>query len=159
MSVSETGSATIVSTRGDCSGWKGAISAVGALAFVLIACSGPTDPPSPPAGGQTLELDYDLFLGSVLPVLTEHGCNAAGDCHGGGIRGSFELSPAAVDPRFDFDQATLQVLPSQREASPLLTEPLALAAGGTPHSFKPFATREDPGFVAIRSWIDAGDLR
>lgn len=148
------------SALGPSAGWKRSISAVGALALVLVSCSGPTDPPPPPAGGQRLELDYQVFASTVLPVLNERGCNAAGDCHGGGIRGSFELSPAeAIDPIFDFDQASLQVLPLEREASPLLTKPLALEAGGSPHSFKPFATRDDSGFVAIRSWIEAGDLR
>jgi hypothetical protein len=152
-------------------GWKCSISGVGALAFFLlrsagalalfaVGCSGPTDPPPPPTGGPILQLDYEMFAAEVIPVLRGNGCNAAGDCHGGGIRGTFELSAIeAVDPMFDFEQASLQVLPVDRAASPLLTKPLAEDAGGVPHSFKPFATRDDAGFVAIRRWIDAGELR
>jgi len=145
-------------------GWTRSISAVGALAFpsllLAVGCAGPTDPPEPPSGGPTLQLDYETFAAEVIPILHENGCNAAGDCHGGGIRGTFELSPLeAADPRFDFEQASLQVLPVDREVSPLLTKPLALDAGGTPHSFKPFATRDDPGFVTIRRWIEAGEIR
>jgi hypothetical protein len=133
----------------------------GGLALFAVACSdGPTDPPPPPTGGTTLQLDYEMFAAEVIPVLRENGCNAGGDCHGGGIRGTFELSPIeAIDPRFDFDQASLQVLPVDRDASPLLTKPLAVNAGGAPHSYKPFATRADPGFTAIQRWIDAGELR
>lgn len=151
-------------------GWNCSISGVGALAlsslagalvFFAAGCSdGPTDSLPPPSGGPTLQLDYEMFAAEVIPVLHENGCNAGGDCHGGGIRGTFELSPIeAVDPRFDFEQASLQVLPVDRDASPLLTKPLAVDAGGAPHSFKPFATREDPGFTSIQRWIEAGELR
>ena len=98
-----------------------------------------------------------MFEQTVSPVLESRGCSATGDCHGGGIRGSFQLSPpTAKNIRFDFDQAILQVSASTRDSSPILTEPLALAAGGTPHSFKPFATAADTDYQAIRSWIMAG---
>jgi hypothetical protein len=99
-------------------------------------------------------LSYEEFERTVEPVLVRLGCDAGGDCHGGGIRGSFELSPAgAKDPRFDFAQASLQVSASSPDQSPLLTEPLALPAGGTPHGVKPFASTSDPDYQAIRQWI------
>ena len=125
-----------------------------ALPGVLHGCSSPTAPPPPPGGGQTLRLSFEEFEQNVEPVLARQGCDAAGDCHGGGIRGSYELSPAgAKDVRFDFDQTVLQVSATLRDSSPILTEPLALAAGGTPHGVKPFATTSDPDYQAMRQWI------
>ena len=41
-------------------------------------------------------------------------------------------------------------------ASPLLTEPLAIAAGGTPHGVKPFADTSDPDYQTMLQWIEAG---
>jgi hypothetical protein len=127
------------------------------LPGVVHGCSSPTAPPTPPGGGSQLVLSYDDFVQNVEPVLVRHGCDAEGDCHGGGIRGTFELSPAgAKSPQFDFDQATLQVSAQVRESSPLLTEPLAIAAGGTPHPFQPFASTDDADYRAILDWILAG---
>ena len=125
-----------------------------ALPAVNYGCSSPTEPPPPPSGGSQLELSYDQFVAEVEPVLVRNGCDMTGDCHGGGIRGTFELSPpGAKDPQFDFDQVSLQTSASTPETSPVLTEPLALAAGGTPHSFKPFSATSDTDYVAIRTWI------
>ena len=130
---------------------------LGALPGVVSGCSSPTAPKAPPGGGQTLTLDFNQFVQTVDPVLVRHGCDATGDCHGGGIRGTLQLSPpGAKDARFDFDQVALQVLGSSPAASPILTEPLAIAAGGTPHSFKPFASTSDPDYQAILTWIMAG---
>ena len=53
-------------------------------------------------------------------------------------------------------QISLQVSAAEAAASPVLTEPLALAAGGTPHAFKPFATTSDSDYQAILGWIEAG---
>ena len=126
----------------------------------LIGCTRPVAPIRPPSGGSTLALDYDEFALTVEPVLTQNGCDAGGDCHGGGIRGTLELSPAgAKNVRFDFDQAVLQVSPTVRDSSRLLTKPLALAAGGVPHGAKVFATVGDPGYQAIRLWIQHGVTR
>ena len=128
-----------------------------ALPGAVHGCSSPTAPPPPPGGGTRLILSYDHFAQNVSPVLIQHGCDAVGDCHGGGIRGSLQLSPpGAKDTRFDFDQVVLQVSASNPDASPILTEPLAIAAGGTPHGFKPFATTSDSGYQAIRGWIQEG---
>ena len=128
-----------------------------ALPGVVLGCSSPTAPPAPPGGGHTLLLDYTTFEQSVEPILVRQGCDATGDCHGGGIRGTLQLSPpGAKDVRFDFDQAVLQVSTSARSSSPILTKPLAIAAGGTPHSFKPFASTADADYQAILQWIMAG---
>jgi hypothetical protein len=125
-----------------------------ALPGVVHGCSSPTEPPPPPGGGQTLTLSYEQFAQSVEPVLVQHGCDAGGDCHGGGIRGSLELSPPdAKDVRFDFDQVVLQVSAANPGHSPILTEPLADAAGGTPHGVKAFPDTSDAGYQAIRGWI------
>lgn len=127
------------------------------LPGVVQGCSSPTAPVDPPGGGQTLVLDFAQFEQSVEPVLMAQGCDATGDCHGGGIRGSLQLSPpGAKDARFDFDQVVLQVSASNRTSSPILTEPLALSAGGTPHSFKPFASTSDADYQAILAWIMDG---
>lgn len=123
---------------------------------VVQGCSSPTAPPAPPGGGQTLALSYTGFEQNVEPVLQRLGCDAVGDCHGGGIRGTLALSPPdAKDVRFDFDQVSLQVSAASPGISPILTEPLAMSEGGTPHSEKPFATTSDPDYLAIRAWIMA----
>lgn len=128
-----------------------------ALPGALQGCSSPTAPPPPPGGGTSLTLSFEQFEADVAPVLSAHGCDAEGDCHGGGIRGSLQLSPASdKDVAYDFEQVSLQVWPAARESSPILTEPLALLAGGTPHPFKAFADTSDAGYQAIRGWILAG---
>ena len=131
-----------------------------ALPASLLGCVSPTAPPPPPGGGQALVLSESEFSAQVEPVLVRKGCDATGDCHGGGIRGTFELSPpGAKDAHFDFAQASLQVTATDRDASPLLTNPLDLAAGGSPHPFKPFTSTADTDYVAIRQWIQDGVLR
>ena len=131
-----------------------------AISLGIPACSTPTAPPPPPGGGQTLVLSFSEFQQSVKPVLVRQGCDATGDCHGGGIRGTFELSPPnAKDEQFDFDQTVLQVYATQRAQSPILTAPLAAHLGGTPHPFKPFASTSDADYQAILNWIMAGSLQ
>lgn len=131
--------------------------ALAALPVVHYGCSAPTAPPPPPGGGQAPQLSFAQFEAGVAPVLSARGCDAVADCHGGGIRGTFELSPpGAKNAQFDFQQASLQVSATDPDASPLLTEPLAEAAGGTPHSVEPFASTADSGYVAIRAWIMDG---
>lgn len=128
-----------------------------ALPVALHGCSAPTEPPAPPSGGSTLVLSFAQFQSSVEPVLVQHGCDAGGDCHGGGIRGTLRLSPSgAKDAQFDFDQVSLQTTVSPRESSPILTEPLALSAGGTPHAVKPFAATDDPDYQLILQWVLSG---
>jgi hypothetical protein len=120
----------------------------------------PTRPVAVPSGGQVLELSFGQFVSTVSPVLERQGCDAGGDCHGGGIRGTFQLSPTtAKDLVFDFNQVVLQTYPTERDSSPILTRPLAIAAGGTPHPIKPFATTSDTDYVAIHTWIMAGVLK
>jgi hypothetical protein len=128
-----------------------------AAPVLVQGCSRPTAPVTPPGGGQTLTLSYPEFQQNVEPVLIRHGCDATGDCHGGGIRGTFQLSPpGAKDAAFDYDQSSLQAWAVNRDQSPLLLQPLAIDAGGTPHPFKPFASTSDTDFVAIRQWIQDG---
>jgi hypothetical protein len=123
-------------------------------------CVSPTVPIGPPGGGQHLALSFATFTSTVSPILERQGCDAGGDCHGGGIRGTLQLSPrGAKDLAFDFDQVSMQVYPTSRDLSPILTRPLALAAGGTPHPFKPFASAADSDYIAIRAWIQAGVLQ
>jgi hypothetical protein len=127
------------------------------LPGVVHGCSSPTAPPDPPGGGTQIVLSYDEFVQTVSPVLEQNGCSATGDCHGGGIRGTLELSPPnAKNLQFDFEQASLQVSATDRDASPILTEPLAISAGGTPHGVKPFAATTDSGYISIRQWIQDG---
>lgn len=128
--------------------------------LVALGCVSPTAPPAAPSGGHPFTPSYDAFVAGVEPVLQRHGCDAGGDCHGGGPRGALELSPAgAKDMRFDFEQVSLQVNPAEPDSSPILTKPLALAAGGEPHGVKPFASTADSGYAAIRAWILAGVQR
>jgi hypothetical protein len=130
------------------------------LAVLFSGCASPVDPPLPPSGGQEYLLDFQDFQQTVAPLLSRHGCDAEGDCHGGGIRGTFALSPVAEkDPAFDFEQAALQVDGTNPTASPLLTKPLALEAGGVPHSFKAFDSTGDEDYLLLRQWIEAGEYR
>jgi len=116
--------------------------------------------PDAPSGGTEIVLDYARFVDEVDPVLRASGCDAGGDCHGGGIRGTFELSPQHdKDPSFDFAQVRDQVWAWDPAESPILTEPLAEAAGGTSHQVEPFDSPDDPGYLAIRSWILDGEIQ
>jgi hypothetical protein len=128
--------------------------------LAALGCVSPTSPPAPPSGGIAFTPSYAQFQSVVEPVLQRHGCDAGGDCHGGGPRGALELSPAgAKNAQFDFEQVSLQVNPADPDSSRILTKPLALAAGGVPHAVKPFASTSDSDYVAIRGWILAGVSR
>jgi hypothetical protein len=105
-------------------------------------------------------LSYAEFQATIEPILVRHGCDAVagGDCHGGGIQGTFALSPqGAKNVQFDFDQASLQVSMNP-PASRLLTKPLAVAAGGTLHAGgnDHFPSTSDPDYQTILSWIANG---
>lgn len=130
------------------------------LGLGAASCRGPAEPPAPPGGGREFTLDFALFTESVAPVLTHQGCDRDGDCHGGGIRGTFALSPVETkNVVFDFEQASMQVDPYDPTESPLLKKPLAEAAGGVPHSYQPFASTDDPGYQALLGWIERGEFR
>lgn len=129
----------------------------GLIVLPACGCQSPASPPAPPGGGRRYILPYDVFARDVEPVLRRQGCGADGDCHGGGIRGTFELSPdAAPDPRFDFTQAALQVNGAHPDDSPLLRKPLAEAAGGAPHAFKVFTSTEAADYALLRAWVVSG---
>ena len=139
-----------------------ALALLGVLALVsgVQGCRSPSELPTAPGGGHVLVLSYSMFLSQVEPVLVRQGCDATGDCHGGGIRGALQLSPpTAKNPQYDFNQVILEVYPTDRDHSLILTKPLALSAGGVPHSYKPFASVADTDYLAIRGWIDAGVLQ
>jgi hypothetical protein len=128
-----------------------------ALPGALLGCAGPTSPPAPPGGGTPLHLDYAAFASAVEPILVAHGCDAGGDCHGGGIRGTLQLSPeTAKDTLFDFHQVALQVTSNFPDQSPILTRPLADSEGGTAHSVKVFADTNDTEWRTLRAWVRAG---
>lgn len=131
--------------------------AVAALATLAWAgCSEPT-PVEPPTGGTRYVYSYEGFVQDVAPVLIHNGCDAGGDCHGGGLRGTLELSPrGSKDHRFDFAQVVQQVRGDRPVSSPLLTKPLSRSEGGDPHAVEPFPSRDDPGYTAILRWIEAG---
>ena len=119
----------------------------------ICGCASPTETP-PPSGGSRFVLSFEGYRDRVAPVLARHGCDAGGDCHGGGIRGTLELSPSgAKDDRFDFEQVALQVKGEDPGRSPLLTKPLA---GEEPHAVEPFTTPEDPDYRTILAWIEEG---
>lgn len=133
--------------------------------LVLAAVAGcrPAAPvaPAPPTGGVEYVYDAARFAADVAPVLGARGCDTVA-CHGGGIRGTFALSPVGdKDLDFDFAQAVLQVDGDDPAASPLLRKPLAVGAGGVPHAGDAdgglFATTADSGYQAILAWVAAGE--
>lgn len=136
--------------------------------IVLALCAAGCDEasitePEIPGGGQELVLDYPQFEAEVAQIFTARGCDNLA-CHGGGIRGTFQLSPVSdKDTSFDFDQASLQVDPLTRDASALLLKPLAQTSGGAPHAGESptstFASTDDPDYQTLRAWILAGELR
>jgi hypothetical protein len=130
--------------------------ALGAAAVLSHGCTS-ASVPTAPGGGKTLHLSYAVFASTVEPILTRQGCDAGGDCHGGGIRGTLQLSPAgAKDTLADFAAIGFETNAYFPDSSLVLRKPLALSAGGLPHSAKPFATTGDPDYQAIRQWIFAG---
>ena len=133
--------------------------AVGCL--TLVGCGDDaTTRPDPPSGGREVVLDFDRYVDEVAPVLARNGCSAVGDCHGAGLRGTFEMSPAGdEDFLFDFDQVSAQVDPYDLLASPLLSKPLAEAAGGSPHSHEPFDDESDADYGVLRQWVLDGEIR
>jgi hypothetical protein len=106
-------------------------------------------------------LSFAEFDSLVEPVLQAKGCDsvAGGDCHGGGIQGTFRLSPpGAKSSQYDFNQASLQVSVTSRPSSRILTKPLAIAAGGVPHNGGNtyFPSTADSSYQAILKWINDG---
>lgn len=131
-----------------------------ALALGAGGCR-PASPsaPNPPGGGATWVFDRARFDAEVAPVLGARGCDAV-ECHGGGIRGTFALSPAGdKDLGFDFAQARLQADPADAASSALLRKPLAVTAGGSAHAGDAeggiFATTADSDYQVILAWIAA----
>ena len=139
-----------------------ALTAAGLAGFALAqGCDRPsTTSPEPPGGGKTYVLDFAVFESQVDPVLTAHGCDDL-NCHGGGIRGTFELSPFDdKDVSFDFAQSRLQVNGADPAASSLLMKPLAEAVGGAAHGGgEAFASTDDTDYLALLAWIEAGEYR
>jgi len=132
-------------------------------ALVEGCISSPSEDPPAPSGGQAFVLDFDVFATEIDSILTANGCDNL-TCHGGGIRGTFELSPVnAKDIAMDFAQASLQVNGTDPASSTLLMKPLAEAAGGAAHAADPaqfgFTATSDPGYQAILAWIEAGEYR
>ncbi|MCP4573452.1 MAG: hypothetical protein GY838_13935 [bacterium] len=108
-------------------------------------------------------LDEASFAANVAPVFTTKGCDNL-SCHGGGLRGSFELSPFDdKDIAFDFEQVERQINPRNPAGSSILTKPLAPAGGGAAHTAPSdvygFMTTADPDYQAILAWIQAGEWR
>jgi hypothetical protein len=133
----------------------------GCCAFMAAASgciSSPSDDPPPPSGGHQYVFDYDMFATEIDSILTDKGCDTVA-CHGGGIRGTYELSPNTdKDIDLDFAQSILQADGNDPPQSSLLIKPLAQSAGGAAHAGgESFADTGDPGYAAILAWIEAGE--
>lgn len=137
---------------------------LGCGALIAAAASGcvtsPSQDPQPPSGGQNYVLDYGVFAAQIDSILTDHGCDNTA-CHGGGIRGTYELSPnTAKDIDLDYAQSSLQVNGGDPVVSPLLIKPLTVSAGGLTHAGgDAFTATSDPGYQAILAWIQAGEYQ
>jgi len=138
--------------------------AVTCAVLALAGCesASPVDTAAPDVG-QEFVVDQAVFTDMVLPVLSSEGCDNLA-CHGGGLRGSFQLSPFDdKDPDFDFRQVSRQLNPLVPEASSILVKPLDPAAGGAVHTAPAaqsgFLTTSDPGYQTILAWIQSGELQ
>ena len=138
--------------------------ALAVLALLLAGCDA-ADPgtPAAPTGGRRYVLDAATYTTDVGPRLSARGCDSIA-CHGGGLRGTFELSPADdKDPDFDFLQVARQVDPATPALSNILQKPLAPAAGGAVHAADPavsgFLSTADPDYQLILAWIEAGEYQ
>lgn len=144
--------------------YRGPASLFALICLVFVGCQEASSTnPVIPGGGQELALDYTQFEAEVADIFTRRGCDSS-SCHGGGIRGTFQLSPASdKNTDFDFTQASLQVDAMQREASALLLKPLAVQAGGTAHAGEgptsTFDSDSDTDYQKILAWILAGELQ
>jgi len=135
--------------------------ALAAIGCITAGCDRPSpNDPDPPTGGQKYVMNYSYFATTVNPILSAHGCDNL-NCHGGGIRGTFELSPANdKDPAFDYQQASLQVFPPDPVESPLVMKPLAAECGGDTHGGGAFFfSLDDPDYLAILNWIENGEYQ
>ena len=135
------------------------------LAAVVLGGCNSASPSAPtiPSGGRVYVLDAEAYGTVIAPVLTDKGCDNL-DCHGGGLRGTFQLSPAGdKDLAYDFAQTILQVTPADPAASPLLMKPLDPDAGGDVHTADSehfgFMSTADPDYQAVLDWIEAGEYR
>jgi hypothetical protein len=138
----------------------------GCMAWGMAACSDAAGP---------LELaqpDAERFAADVYPVLLRD-C-AMSECHGSSQRffrvvgpGRVRLSKATqpLEPATDaeimasYDRARSMLVPAPHaDQSLLLRKPLELAAGGASHMGRDafgrnvYATKDDPGYVAITQW-------
>jgi hypothetical protein len=138
-----------------------AASAAGIALAIGHGCDRPsTTAPEPPGGGQAFVLNYQVFASQIDTILTARGCDDL-SCHGGGIRGTFALSPAGDnDIAFDYSQSGMQVNGADPAASPLLMKPLAPGAGGSEHGGgTAFTSSDDPDYQTLLAWIQTGEYR
>jgi hypothetical protein len=157
--------AEVFALPGNARDGAGSMRLFGAVATMCVALGGgcqkaSTTDPDPPSGGGNYVLDYNVFAAQIDPLLTTLGCDDV-NCHGGGIRGTFELSPDNdKDVAFDYEQASLQVVAANPPASPLILKPLDEACGGVGHGGGAFFhSLDDPDYLAILAWIEAGEYQ
>jgi len=143
--------------------------AIGGL--LLGGCPGPDNPYGPYP-----EPDYDEFVGAIQPIL-EASCSNLG-CHGDPDRrltlystAYLRAEPAVPGTALDADRLSLAELgwnydsvrarlidEEVADEARLLLKCLDPAEGGIEHADGEvvFATPEEPGYVALRDWIETG---
>lgn len=96
---------------------------------------------------------YDRFVSEVMPVLRAQ-CAGAG-CHGAPLADLYyACGDDEAERRWNYYIST-RYLSLPLEGSELVRRPLAQSQGGGFHAGGAiFATRQDPGYVALRAWAD-----
>jgi hypothetical protein len=133
-------------------------------------------------GGETPELmlaqpDFASFESEVYPVLLRdcafHACHGSSErffqVYGPGrarlVPMRSPLEPAAMDEiMYTYNRALSMIDARDPASSMLLRKPLSLAEGGSGHQGVDawqrdvYVTRQEPGFLALQSWVLGLDL-
>jgi hypothetical protein len=130
----------------------------------LLLAQQPSSPPPAAPSGMPPSLDFEVFRTRVEPILTSprKGNARCTACHsrGGGNSYLEALAPGSTtyteeQSRRNFERVQRLVVPGEPLKSPLLVNPLAAEAGGTPWhgGGKHWHSQNDPEWRILAAWV------